>query len=201
MTGMLMGDATLNYKHRGNPCVESEMISPNFLQHLDKQMGVFGNGVKFKMSAEESANRARKSGFSPNAKANDYSDIYYWNSMTHPDLKEFVSWYESDKKCWPNNINLTPTVLKYWYCCDGFGNNNCAGKRKISISISNESDNLEKIDKMFTNVGLPSPNKYNIRDSMDGYDSVKCDATFNREESEEIFEYMGEPLPDFEYKW
>jgi len=197
ITGLLMGDGSIN-KSNNNPRLECNMISPNYLKYIDNKFGIFGNGVSLTKTAEENAKEKRDSGFSPNAKEENYSDVYRWESMSHPELQEFSEWYSTGTKVWPSDIELTRTVLKHWYCGDGHWDNSGTHDR-IKISMANEVENTDKIDQMFENVGLPSPSNYNISERKDG--SKKCDAEFTVEQSEELWEYMGEPLPDFEYKW
>jgi len=198
ITGLLMGDGNINRSGDRNPRLECGMISPNYLKYVDGEFGVFGNGVSLRETAEESAKRCRDKGFSPDAKEENYSDVYRWQSMSHPELQEFAEWYLTGKKVWPRDIELTPTVLKHWYCGDGTWNNHGSHNR-ILIAMANEVENTDKVDQMFENVGLPSPSNYNISERKDG--SKKCDAVFTVEQSKELWEYMGNPLPDFKYKW
>lgn len=195
--GLLMGDGSLDRSSK-NPYLRVGMISPNYLEYLDGAFGILGNGVSLMMTAEENAEAKRESGFRPNADAENYSDMYQWRSISHPELHEFADWYSSGTKVWPGDIDLTPTVLKHWYCGDG-GWNNSGGNNHIQISMSNEVDNTDKVDRYFERAGLPSPSNYNIQERSDG--SVGCEAQFTVEQSRELLEYMGEPLPDFEYKW
>lgn len=58
----------------------------------------FGNGTSYKMSAEENAKRCRESGFSEDANSEDYSDLYYWCSVSHPDLDKYQEWYKTGEK-------------------------------------------------------------------------------------------------------
>jgi hypothetical protein len=44
------------------------------------------------------------------------------------------------------------------------------------------------------------PSNYNETERED-YSSLNCGATFTKEQSNELFEYMGSPLPDFGYKF
>jgi len=192
-TGLLMGDGCLNRNNK-NPYLVSEMISPNYLKYIDNKFGLFGNGVSFLRSAEESAKRAVVSGFRTDAKAKNYSELYKWQSMSHPDLLQLSGWYATGEKVWPEDIELTPTVLKHWYCCDGSYNNN-GSSNHIKISMGNENGNTDKIDRMFKNVGLPSPEQYQSGDNN------AFDAVFTVNQSHKIWNYMEEPLPDFEYKW
>jgi len=192
ITGLLMGDGCIDTTNK-NPYIKVKMISPNYLEYIADEFGVLGGEVSLKMTAAESAKANRDSGFRPNAKTENYSDVYLWYSMSHPTLVEFAEWYSSGKKVWPADIELTPTVLKHWYCGDGYWHNSGSNSH-IQIAMANEVDNTEKVDQMFRNVGLPTPSNYSISETY-------CDANFTVEQSKELWEYMGEPLPDFEYKW
>ena len=190
IAGLLMGDGSL-YRGNKNPYIQCDMISKNYLEFLHDEFGILSNGVKFHISAEDNAQRSRDSGFSPDAKAENYSDQYRWTTISHPQLHNW-NWYGTGKKVWPADIELTPTVLKHWYCGDGHFNN--AGSNKhIQIAMSNESENTEKVTEMFKRAGFSTSN-YNIIGNV-------CDLTFTVDESQRIFDYMGDPLPGFEYKW
>jgi len=195
--GLLMGDGNLNRCNK-NPRLRVKMISPNYLEYLDSEFDIFGTGVRLRHTAEENAKRTRESGFSPDAEAENYSDVYEWLSRTHPALSEFESWYASGEKVWPTDIELTPTVLKHWYCGDGHWDNRTTNNR-IQISMSNEVENTDKVERIFKNVGLPTPNNWKIAERPSG--GKICEAHFTVEQSHELWEYMGKPLPDFEYKW
>jgi hypothetical protein len=197
ITGILMGDGTIDTANK-NPRLRVDMISPNYLQYVNDKFGILGNEVKMRMTAAESAKNTRKNGYNPNSKEKNYSDLYRWSSISHPDLQEFLDWYSSGDKVWPENIELTPTVLKHWYCGDGCwensGTSNC-----INIGVSNEISATDKVSRMFENMGLPAPSNYNISERRNG--TKNCQAQFTVNQSKELWEYMGEPLPDFEYKW
>lgn len=196
-TGLLMGDGWINRGGK-NPFLSAEMVSPDYLKYIDSIFGVFGNGLKLRRTAEESAQHMRECGLNEDAKSENYSNTYQWNSSTHPELKELSGWYSDDGKVWPENIEMTPTVLKHWYCCDGhwetYGTSN-----RISFGMSNESGNKEKINKIFSSVGLPSPNNYVEYERENNEETME--ARFTVSQSEDLWEYMGSSLPDFEYKW
>jgi len=197
ITGVLMGDGCISTANK-HPYIKIEMISPNYLEHVADEFGVLGGGVSIKRTAKMSARRDKNSKFNLGAKEENYSDLYGWQSMSHPELREFANWYSSGEKIWPDDIELTPTVLKHWYCGDGSWNNGRTNNY-ISISMANEIDNTEKVGKMLRNVGLPTPSNYAVGERNDG--SKTFDAQFTVEQSELLWEYMGRPLPDFEYKW
>jgi len=194
--GLLMGDGCLGRCNK-NPFLTCGMISPNYLEYLDEQFEILGTGVSLKETAEARAKQNRDSGFSPDAKAKNYSDVYQWQTRSHPELHEF-NWYTTGEKVWPETIDLTPTVLNHWFSGDGHWDNSGSHNR-IRITLSNEVENQEKVDKIFENSGLPSPSNYSISKREDG--SRTCNAEFTVEQSKELWQYMGDPLPDFEYKW
>jgi len=190
ITGLLMGDGYIN-RNSKNPYVQSNMITHDYLKYVDRKLGIFGNGVSLYRTAKESAKQAKDRNFSPNAEEKNYSDVYRWQSKCHPELQEFANWYSSGKKVWPANIELTPTVLKHWYCGDGsFSNSGC---EYIKIGMWNEVNRADTISKMFEKAGLPNPT-YCVEEH-------NCVAQFSVFQSEELWEYMGGPLPGFEYKW
>jgi hypothetical protein len=195
--GLLMGDGYV-CKANKTPSIECAMISKNYLDYVDKIFGKFSLGVSVKATPEEAAKRSRKSEFRPNGDKEDYKTIYRWMSMAHPEIKEFSEWYSTGEKVWPESIELTPTVLKHWYCGDGTYVNK-KSSRHIQIAMLNEVNNRQKVNSMFRNSGLPAPSNYNI--STKNGEKVTCGATFTVSQSKKLFDYMGDPLPDFEYKW
>jgi len=188
VTGVLMGDGCIDTSGAGKPYLQIESITEPYLQYLDNELGVFSNGVKFVKSAEDSAESNRESGFHQNAVSENYNDVYKLSTMRAPCFEEFLGWYDTGKKEFPE-IEVTPTILKHWYACDGSLNTH-ENSGSIEISAKNERDNLEDMKDSFSNEGLPEPELY-------GYGYLNFDV----ESSKLLLEYMGEPLPGFEYKW
>lgn len=187
--GLLMGDGTITSRH--TPRLKAQMTNLEYLEYLQDEFGVLSIDISVARTAEEGAAHSRNYE-NPNADPSDYNDIYDWGTRAHPSLSEYADWYIAGQKIWPENIELTPTVLKHWYCGDGHMNTQRASPR-LSIGIFNESDNASKLSSLFTEVDLPSP-RYNI---YDGNAMIR----FTVDESREIWNYMGDPLPGFEYKW
>jgi hypothetical protein len=194
--GLLMGDGHIN-KRKENSLLKTQMVNKKYLEYIDNIFGCLSTGVCLKEKAVDRAKKNRDSGFHPNAKEENYSDIYMWNSRVHPKFNEFRDWYASGEKVWPEEIKLTPTVLKHWYVGDG-NYDNSGSNNSMSIAMNNEVENTEKVSQYFTNIGLPEPSNYNIRDGEYG---KSCEARWTKEDSYTLWDYMGEPLPDFEYKW
>jgi hypothetical protein len=190
ITGTLMGDGIIEKDFNRNPSLVVRTITPNYLKHIDEKFGLLGTGVSACRTAEEGAKSARSSGIDKDANAENYSKLYRWASVNHPDLHEFHDWYSTGQKVWPEKISLTPTVLKHWYCCDGHYDNREYNNR-IKIAMSNEIENKKKIKSMFRRSDLPEPSNYTK------YGHIE----FTVDSSKYLWEYMGEPLPDFDYKW
>lgn len=159
-----------------NPTLSFGMTNERYLEYLDDLFGVLGTGVK---------ERERQS--------DNWETLYWWNTRRHPDLTEYEHWYDSGKKVWPSDIDLTPTVLKHLYAGDGSWSNK-NGSDHIRIAMWNEVDNTDKVDDMFKRADLPAPMNYSITDTS-------CTAIWSVSQSRQLWEYMGEPLPGFEYKW
>jgi len=200
ITGLMMGDGWISRgENRKNPVIRCNMTSKKYLKYIDKVFGCFSTGVSLKRTAKENMRHNKDNNvFITNGNVEDYSNLYSWNSRSHPELKKWKEWYSTGEKIWPKDIKLTPTVLKHWYCGDGHWDNKNS-KNRIVIAMSNEIDNTKKVSQMFESVGLPSPSNYNVSERKDG--SKGCKAEWTVDQSEELWEYMGEPLPDFYYKW
>jgi hypothetical protein len=195
-TGLLMGDGCLgrNSKH---PFLVTSMVSKNYLEYIDDIFGILSTGVSFYKSSEKLAEEKIDSDLNFSSDSKNYKDVYRWNTRTHPEFSN-INWYKSGEKRFPDSIDLTPTVLKHWYCCDGHYSNK-EGHSRIEIAISNEIDQKEKLNSIFKNASLPTPSRYRKTIRKNG--TVKGSLRFTKENSNELFEYMGKPLPDFSYKF
>lgn len=180
-----MGDGTV-HKPGANPLLSVEMINEDFLNWVDEQLGKYGKGVRKVSTAEESAEQARDRGFRPNAKSENYSSLYRLDTRTSPEFEKFLDWYSSGEKVFPS-VQLTPMVLKCWYVCDG---SYCTsgGKDRIEIAATNEIERFDNLVNSFYEVGLEART------------SGKT-IYFSNSDSDNVFDYMGEPLPGFGYKW
>lgn len=117
-------------------------------------------------------------------------------TVCHPKLEKFLQWYKTGEKIWNYcDIELTPTVLKYLYVGDGTYNT-ISSHDYLSISAANEYDRSDEVSNLFQDIGFnPSIHKGISNNSK--YLNIQ----FSKKESRDLFEYMGEPLPSFEYKW
>lgn len=196
LTGALMGDGTvINYSH-AHPSLKVVSTTQEYLEYLDNLLGPMSTGVRKKMTAKESAKEARDSGFDVSADEKSYSDVYVWTTRSSPKLSVFLDWYDNTKgKIWPESITLSPEVLKNWYCCDG----NYKNKSYIRISLSNEKNEKRKVENYFKKANIPLPSRWETSKKKEYSD--RCSICWTVSQSNKLFDYMGEPLPGFEYKW
>lgn len=192
ISGLLMGDGHIN-RSATTPRLRAEMINREYLEYLDDKFSHIGNGVSLSRTAEEQSKSHRESGFNESADEESYSDCYWWETMCHQELEEYATWYESGEKVFPKDLKLTPTILKHWYVCDGGIIDKNAKNERIRINLDNERKNKEKILSYFDMI-----------DTSDCYWDEQEHFTalcFNVEQSKKLYEYMGDGLPGFEYKF
>lgn len=197
ITGLLMGDGSLDSRS-GNPILTVEMTNKQYLEQIDQKFGVLSTGVKHKCSAERAAERAKDSpsGFKVSGNPDNYNAKYRLRTRSLPELSEW-DWYDSGSKVWPEDIELTPTVLKHWYAGDGSINNN--GHRfYIELHCTNEADNKEKVESYFSDIDIEISR---WRDDGEDSEHRRCAAIFNKQRSKQLLDYMGEPPSGFGYKW
>jgi hypothetical protein len=172
-----MGDACCSLgKNAANPVFSLRMNTKPFLAWL---VDLFGSLVSDVIKENMTPH-------TPNMK--DY--IWGLNFRSAPYLHEYYDWYNSGQKRFPENLSLNPTIAKMWYVCDGgitrHGNENC--RDRVQFSVSNEDDREDYLCGLFNEHGFdPTLSHHLLR--------------FGVDDSEKILEWMGDPLPGFEYKW
>ncbi len=187
--GLLMGDGSIPVQSgKNNGVFHVPMVNRQFLEWYDYRMGIFTTGVSLKKTAEELAENNRKSGFSPNAKAENYHDMYTVWSRAHPYFTRLRSWYRSGSKRIPDSLDLTPKIAKFWYISDGFLDVDRNRSPRAAIRTISEADRQDFLIDLFQEQGFdPDFRRGTIR--------------FTRKETREFLEWMGNPPPGFEYKW
>lgn len=182
LTGILMGDGCISERNK-YPYMRIEMTNKKFLDGLNSQYPHIFGSVRKHQTSEQRAERDRNSGWNEKADKRNYSDVYVVQTYSNPDLKDLSSWYRTGEKVFPE-VELTPTILKYWYCCDG----NMSDYEQLRIGCSNEIENVDKIKQLFSDMDV----------------SVNFDTNqiwFTKKDSNYLYDYMGVPVKGFKYKW
>jgi len=198
LTGVLMGDGSIGEKfdNKRNPRFRIGNTNLEYLNYLyDKLQPLCTREPVKRRTPEQLAESL--SGFSNTSDPADYKAQYSLQTFSHPKLSRFEDWYSTGEKVFPESIELTPTVLKHWFVCDGSYNNN-GHRNYIAIHLSNERENKEKIERYFSDIGIPVSR---WRDDKQGDGTYKTSIIFNVDETKQLFSYMGDCIPGFEYKW
>lgn len=112
-----------------------------------------------------------------------YASWQLW-SRSHPDLAEYREWYGSDGKAFPDKLSLSPLLVKIWYAGDGSLVDNGSGSKYYRIY--NCSQSLKKIIGWFQSMG---------------FNPTKQGTSVAFTEDSGFIEWLGEPVPGYEYKW
>jgi len=173
ITGLLMSDGCINRQKNTNPRFRCAMVTKPFIEYLSSKIfPTIGKDIRI---IEPGKNNVQKQ--------------YEFVSCVHPEFEEFAEWYNTGDKVFPNNIELSPTVLKMWYVGDGHLYNDEYNTMYPIISALNEINNKEKLFNYFEK--LP----FDIRRF------TWKDIIIEQDDTEKFFEYIGDPVPGFEYKW
>lgn len=193
--GLLMGDGCIRDRSV-RPSLDVTGAESDYLEYLSQEFGILTSVVRLQRTAEELARMNRESGLDPDADASTYSDQYVLRFRANPAFEEHRDWYASGEKVFPTDIELTPTVLKHWYVCDGHFHKD----GYIQIGAANEYEHRSKLNTYFEQVGFGAP-RWTAYEQKMTEGAIGANLTFTVNESERLFEYMGDPLPGFEHKW
>lgn len=169
--GLLMSDAWID--KRVNARFAVAMTNKEFLEWLDQQLQPFSTGVSKKKTDTE--NREQ---------------MYVLRTISHPELNQYHEWYDLDGcKVWGiRKDELTPLTLKMLYVGDGSKYDKNKGRPYIRIGAELQQESENRALHLFHPLGLnPKWNSHNI--------------IFTADDSEKLWDYIGEPPPGFEYKW
>jgi hypothetical protein len=182
ITGLLMSDGNIQKVGNRNPTFRCTMkrSSHRYLEYLDEEIFPFlGVGVEKVVRSGDKLSR------------------FYTRS--NPNLKEYYKWYSTGEKVWPcDDIELTPTTMKHLFVGDGTYNTTTTHQYAVIIA-GNEYHRREDVKDMFSALDFG----FTINSYYDDekYNGQHMTIQFTKEGTKELFDYMGEPLPSFEYKW
>lgn len=135
--------------------------------------------------AKELYNVVNATGLSLQSEASgNEQDYYMLRTISHPYFDELKSWYNSGEKLIPVGTPR-PLELKMWYVADG-------GRMEDRpfIRADSQSERLEEIAKDVNKIGI----NVTVADKSRQLNILNDDR-------DRFFEYIGAPVPGFEYKW
>lgn len=177
--GLVLGDG-----HIHNQAVNSKLIvgstSRSFLEWLQEQFPVISGDVRVSKSVDELIEMNEKnSHVDVSVTDADYSKMYRWNTVSHPDLNEYTNTHESVDV-------LTPLSTKVWYVSDGtLAESGTSWRPQFRVT---DDERLSYVAGLLRDVG------FTVTES-----SGNC--YIKQGETEQFFEYIGEPIPSFDDKW
>lgn len=183
ITGLMMGDGYMSHS-----LFTIHMTNKTFVEWVKEKLGYVVNGGLTRRDADEHENG--RGGF----ENSDARDTYIIRTHSTPQINEFNSWYNNSSKKYPDELELTPMILKMWYVSDGSIMNQHQEYPSIRIAkkLGNKRDEQQLID-LFSRMGWEF--ERDIQDVGSTY------FRFTISDSCEMWDYMGEAPPGFEYKW
>lgn len=183
LSGIISGDGSLDWSPgMKNPRIEITITNIKFLEWLKEQLKWLVGDIKEKSSAEEMNRMAIKAGYSNNP---DCLSAHRLRTMAHPDIRKYENWYGEIKSV-PESVEFDKTLIKLWYCGDGTLHWGRDMESPSTAVITKTTDGKEQIADRLRSIGF----KCNIRDR--GITMVNY---------KEFLDWMGNPVPGFEYKW
>lgn len=186
ITGSMMGDGcVVKTKETARPHFKLRVIKREYLESVRKQFGKLMTDVRLENKAEN----------------NPYSnhDVYGVQTRNLSELEQYIDWYRTGSKVWPDNISITPTVMKHWFVQDGTKKKRKSHWRpRCAIQLDNERGNSEKVLSYFDNSDCPGPDRWSEYES-NGKENTRI--VWNVKSAEYLYDYMGTPPKGFEYKW
>lgn len=189
LTGVLMGDGCIANRDGERPYFVVEMISREFLEWLQSELSTISYSVRQAKTAEESYHSSEKS-LDSKLNIENFSETYRFQTIRHPWLNNLAEWYDSGEKKYPDDLQLTPTVAKMWYVTDGGVRPRQPDHHNepVVIACNNESERAEVVQSMFKKRGFDPQFKHG-------------NVVFSVEESRDFLNWIGDPVPGFQYKW
>lgn len=199
LAGILMGDGTMcdRFDDKRNPRLRITMTNKQYLEELYGNYSLWTGKPRVHQTAEQLAEKNHENSFTDSNDPEDFKTQYHLQTISHPGLERYQKWYNTGKKVFPKDIELSPKTLKHWYVCDGAYNNN-GSRRYLSIYCANERKNKEKINRMFEEKGFTD---YRWNETKTKTGSWGAAISFTVDETQNLFGYMGEAPKGFEYKW
>lgn len=182
ITGLLMGDGSIS-RTASSPRLMVVNTNIDYLRYTKKQLQFLGNPIELYKTGEELEKYHKEYGSVVNE--GERQDVYRITTMCHPHLKEFAEWYSTGKKVFDEGIQLTSTILRHWYSCDG----HLADGSYATFSAKNELERLPQLVEMFKEIGF------------DAWSRRGREIVISVEETKELLNFMEPAPPGMEYKW
>jgi hypothetical protein len=186
LRGILMSDASAQFDTNNN--LKIKMTCRDFLEWLVNELSeICPNRYPILQQTSDEAKENAMQFFGDDVREDsEYKEKYQVLTRSHPFMNEFDDWYVPEKRYPLNDLELTPTVAKMWYCGDG-----CLDRSKgrAEIACKNEADRIDEV------ADLIRDQDFNVNTTEKGRIRVLTSDT------PAFLDWMGDAPPDFDYKW
>lgn len=188
--GILMGDGCVKENNEDCHSMTIDITRPKFLKWISEEFPVLFNKPRMILTSEDRLEKDTEDSLFGIDENREYRDMYSVNSRVHPYFTHLrKKWYLEDGKVFPEDLELTPDLLKMWYVTDG-GLSFKNGKEQaacVRIYTKNENQRLDFLSSLFDDIGIRN---------------YQTEYAINIPEVEDFFGYIGkESVSGFEYKW
>lgn len=173
--GILIGDGWIDKENKNRLSISQKFDKKEFVEHIASKLP-FACSVDL---YEHKKHWRKKASNSVRYRTVAYEQIYdYWER-----------WYQNGRKVVPNDFEITPISLLYWYCGDGSIHRDSKQVRLHTNSF--EQQDLERLQSQFEKLGIYT--------TIDGR-NVTC---IRSQCTQRFFELLGSitPFECFAYKW
>jgi hypothetical protein len=187
LRGILMSDASIQFDDNNRLIIK--MTTKKFLEWFVTQLSEICHDkypVLYQSSEEAKESTKKSLGVDAVDADSEYKKKYQVLTRSHPFINNFDDWYVPEKRFPLDELELTPTVAKMWYCGDG---NLDDSKGYAGIRCSNEADRIDEVADLIREKG------FDVNTTTNGMIRVASSDT------PAFLDWMGEAPPDFDYKW
>lgn len=189
MKGIVMGDGSIVETDDSTHSLQMDLTRPIFLKYLSKRYPNLFTDVRLVLTSEDRLEKDTKNSLFGVDENREYKDMYSVGSRVHPFFTLMRNkWYPDNKKRFPEDLELTPELTKMWFVTDGgLSFKETKGYAdEVRFYTKNENSRLDFLSSLFDDVGL---------------DNYQTKYAINIVDVEAFFEYVGDSVPGFEYKW
>lgn len=195
LVGMVMGDAWYDIRDGGYGGLGWEMKNLEFMKWLKDELEWIPSEPRVKRTAKEHAIDSLFRDNYGGSNVDNYNTTYSSYTVSHPWF-DMLDWMDDDGKSFPEALDLTPMIVKIWYCCDGHLNWTEKGRPVAKITASSQIDQLDRLADELEEKIEHSSLEIPTRPKVSGDDLV-----FNVSETEALMDWMGEAPNGMEYKF
>ena len=154
LKGILMSDGSMQFGENNN--LKLTLTEYEFLEWFSDELNCICPNrypTVHRTSEEAKKNAVDYFGEEEVDMDSEYKEQYLLLTKSHLFLNEFDNWYNPQKRYPLDELELTPTMAKMWYCGDGCLATHHSGER-AGISCKNEKDRIDDVADLIRDKGF-----------------------------------------------